>query len=101
MVVTVLPLGAVGLVWYSLSWLSVLSNVFQIDGQEWLLYTLGISSWVSCMGPPCVSWVVIRSVSDPLCVVIRDVELLFLYSSIHCVYQSLCTFAIVKILGSQ
>ena len=30
--VTVLSLGAVGLVWYSLSWLSVLSNVFQIDG---------------------------------------------------------------------
>jgi len=41
MVVIVLSLGAVGLVWYSLSWLSVLSSVFQIDGQVWLLYTLG------------------------------------------------------------
>ena len=58
MVVTVLSLGAVGLVWYSLSWLSMLYNVFQIDGQVWLLYTLGISNWVSCMGPPCVGSVV-------------------------------------------
>jgi len=54
MVVTVFSLSAVGFVWYSLLWLSVLSNVFQIDGQEFLLYTLGISIWVSCMGPPCV-----------------------------------------------
>ena len=33
--VTVLSPG--GLVWYGLSWLSVLSNVFQIDDQVWLL----------------------------------------------------------------
>jgi len=45
MVVTVLSLGALGLVWYSLSWLSVLSNVFQIDGQVWLLYTLYDTRW--------------------------------------------------------
>jgi len=87
MVVTVLSLGAVGLVWYSLSWLSVLSNVFQIDGQGWLLYT--ISNWVSCIGSPCVglvtSWAVIRRVPDMLCVVIRDVKLPFRYSSIYCV----------------
>jgi len=54
MVVTVLSPGAVGLVCYSLSWLSVLSNVFQIDGQVWLLYALSISNWVSCVGPLCV-----------------------------------------------
>ena len=54
MVVNVLSPGAVGLVCYSLSWLSVLSNVFQIDGQVWLLYTLSISNWVSCVGPLCV-----------------------------------------------
>jgi len=54
MIVTVISLGAVGLVWYSLSWLSALSNVFQTDWQEWLLYTLGISNWVSCVGPSCV-----------------------------------------------
>jgi len=54
MVVTVLSLGAVELVWYSLSLLSVLSNVFQIDGQVWLFYTLCISNWVSCVVPSCV-----------------------------------------------
>jgi len=37
MVVTVPSLGTAGLVWYSLSWLLVLSKVFQIDGHEWLL----------------------------------------------------------------
>ena len=54
MVVTVLSLGAVGLVWYSLSWLSVLSIVFQIDDQLWVPHTLCISNWVNCTGPPCV-----------------------------------------------
>jgi hypothetical protein len=47
MVVTVISLGAVGLVWYSLSWLSVLSNVFQIDRLVWLFFTLCTSNWVS------------------------------------------------------
>jgi len=45
MVVTVLSLGAVGLVWYSLSWLSVLSNVFQIDDQVWLLIIAAPLKW--------------------------------------------------------
>jgi len=39
---------------YGLSWLSVLSDAFQIDGKVWLLYAVCISSWLSCMGPPCV-----------------------------------------------
>jgi len=75
-------------VWYSLSRLSVLSNAFQIDGQEWLLYTPGISNWVSCVGQPCVrignELGGCPSRTDLLCVVIRDVELLFLDSGIHC-----------------
>jgi len=54
MVVTVFSLGAVGLLWYNLSWFSMLSIVFQIDDQVWLLYTLCISNWVSCMGSPYV-----------------------------------------------
>ena len=54
MVVTVLSLGAVRFVWYSLPWLSVLSKVFKSDGHLWLFYNLCIYNWVSCMGPPCV-----------------------------------------------
>jgi len=37
--VNVFSLGAVRLVWYSLSWLPVLSKVFQTDGQVWLFYS--------------------------------------------------------------
>ena len=51
---TVFSLGAVRIVWYSLSGFSVLPSIFQTDGQNWLVITLRISSWVSCMGPPCV-----------------------------------------------
>jgi len=47
---TVLSLGAVRLVWYCLSGLSVLPNILQTDGQVWLVYTLCISNWVGLYG---------------------------------------------------
>ena len=46
-------LGAVRIVWNSLSEFSLLPSIFQTDGQNWLVITLCISNWVNCMGPPC------------------------------------------------
>jgi len=43
---TVLSLGAVGLVWYSLSGFFVSPNIFQIGGHSWLVFTLCIFIFV-------------------------------------------------------
>jgi len=51
---TVVSFDAVKLVWYCLSGFSVLPNILQIGGQNWLVYILCISNWVSCEGPPCI-----------------------------------------------
>jgi len=50
----VLSFDAVSLVWYSISGLSMLSSIFQTDGQIWLVYTFCVSDWISCVGPPYV-----------------------------------------------
>jgi len=51
---TVLPLGAVSLVWYCLSGFFVLPIIFQIGGQDWLVFIICISNWISCKGPSCI-----------------------------------------------
>jgi len=51
---TVLSFDVVKLVWYCLSGFSLLPIILQIGGQNWLVYILCISSWVSCEGPPSI-----------------------------------------------
>ena len=73
----VLSFDVVSLVCYNLSGLSVMSSIFQIDGQIWLVYTFCISDWISCVGPPYVRICVQTEVLKELIIWLWNVSVTF------------------------
>ena len=51
---TLLLLGAVRLVWYSISGFLSCPTYFKTGSQVWLVCIFRFSNWISCEGPPCV-----------------------------------------------